>query len=248
MNDIGLLDLGNSRYKWTTRIALDAGAAALAKHPYAAIDPVAELAARLRQVPVMRWAIASVKGREFDTGLAAALADLEPVFVRIPTPPALPLAYREPRQFGIDRYLNLLGTVARYAPPLIVIDAGTAVTFDALDHNGVHLGGCIFPGLNLLGASLAQGTRLVQTDPSAVPTLFARSTAAGVNGGTEAGWLEACHGITRRMTQALGPEKVSLIWTGGDAARLHLGSDASSQVDSRLLFHGLRASLESHHA
>ncbi|MGF1644613.1 MAG: type III pantothenate kinase [Thiotrichales bacterium] len=245
MKNLGLLDLGNSRYKWTTLAALEADRLEPQKRAYVTDSAAMELAANLSATPVERWVVASVKGADFDAALSRALAGCQVDFVRIPANPPLPLAYHEPRQFGIDRYLNLLGALQRYTPPLLVVDAGTAVTFDAVDTQGAHLGGCIFPGRNLLSASLKSGTRLVQPDPAAVSSLFARSTAAGVNGGIETGWYEACHGIVRQMAREIGTP-TQVVWTGGDGSRLHDANDASSHIDSRLLFRGIRASLELH--
>ncbi len=240
---IGLLDLGNSRYKWTTTAALDAGR--VQRLPYAAEAPCEAIAQALRDEQVDRWIVASVKGADFDCCLTDALrrGGIGPVgFLRIPACPPFELAYTVPQQFGIDRYLDLLGARAHHPLPCIVIDAGTAVTFDALDANGDHLGGCIFPGLHMLRQALGRGTRLISINPAAEAELWARSTQAGVNGGTLFGLRDACRGLIARMRDQLGAPATA-IWTGGDADLLRDASDTSSRIDSLLLFRGIRASL-----
>ena len=241
MTSTCLLDLGNTRYKWIA--AADLAAAEPRKQPYASDDPAARLCAEvLARSDCRRWVIASVREEAFNQAVAAAfkargIIDIE--FVTIPARPPFALAYQDQQQFGIDRYLNLLAARQRYPLPLIVIDAGTAVTIDVLDQAGDHLGGVIFPGLALLRRSLGQGTDLIAASEAMPVKLLGDSTASCVSGGAWYGFHGALHGIVDAMRQTLGG-RATIAATGGDAGAVAAAFPAEAPaIDSRLLFEGL---------
>ena len=70
--------------------------------------------------------------------------------------------YKDFNQLGVDRWLALIAAYQKYAKPIIVVDAGTAVTIDIVDEDGLHLGGYIIPGLNLMHQSLWKGTEQIK--------------------------------------------------------------------------------------
>lgn len=127
--------------------------------------------------------------------------------------------YYDPATLGGDRWVALIAARHTCQAPVCVIDCGTAVTLDVLDATGSFLGGVIFPGLNLLRQSLTQGTAAItQTtgDSTACPGL---DTADGVAAGTLMGLCGALERITTEYRQQLGPAMQCII-TGGDAAQL----------------------------
>lgn len=220
---IGLLDLGNSRYKWA-RLGPD-GPAEPAQGDYGA-DPVQAVAALLaRQPGLARLYVASVRGAAYDQALAKALLErlgLEACFVR-PQARAggLDIAYDDPSRLGVDRYLAMRAACARWRGPLLVVDCGTAVTLDAVDGGGRHLGGLILPGLNAMRAGLrlsAAGLAGVRGEAEELP-LFARDTDTAVGSGVVRALVAAIDRVSEQMAAAMGGEPQRVL-TGGDAPRL----------------------------
>ena len=150
-------------------------------------------------------------------------------------------AYEDPATLGIDRYLNMVAALRLYQPPLIIADAGTAVTIDAIDSSGAHLGGSIFPGKRLLMQALNQQTDKINVeDALSNDTIFARSTCAAVAAGVSSGFEAAVNGMIVKMKRQLG-KNTTVLLTGGDASELANSTrDHGVQVDHTLLFSGLR--------
>lgn len=204
---------------------------------------VTAIVASLRNVPDLNaLRVSSVKGIEFDAALSAACEaelNLTPHFCTTGCVSGFPSAYDLPQLLGVDRYINLVCAREDYPLPCIVIDAGTAVTFDALDQHGQHQGGCIFPGIGLLGRTLLQDTARILTVANDQGNLFGKSTAEGAAGGVHGGFVEAVDGITRRMQQQMGAD-VTVIVTGGDAGMLGEALSLPLIVDHLLTFKGIK--------
>lgn len=220
---IGLLDLGNSRYKWA-QLGPD-GPTALAQGDYGA-DPVQAVAALLaEQRGLARLYVASVRGAAYDQALARALAErlgLEARFVR-PQARAggLDIAYADPSRLGVDRYLAMRAACARWGGPLLIVDCGTAVTLDAVDGGGRHLGGLILPGLDAMREGLrrsAAGLARIGGEAQDLP-LFARDTEAAVGAGVVRTLVAAIDRVAAEMAAAMQGEPRRVL-TGGDAPRL----------------------------
>ncbi|HDP90131.1 MAG TPA: type III pantothenate kinase [Thioalkalivibrio sp.] len=216
-----LADVGNSRQKW----ALGEGHALGALGQVVNDDPGA-LAALLAGCPragLRRTVIASVAGESVNSLIreALALARLPTAeFVATPARAAgILVGYDNPGQLGCDRFLAMVGARARYPGPLVVADCGTAVTLDAVDGDGRHLGGAILPGRRLMREALVHGTRGVRVEAIEVAEVFGHDTAAGVASGSLYGLAGAIDGITARMSAALA-EAPALVITGGDATAL----------------------------
>lgn len=133
-------------------------------------------------------------------------------------------SYREPRRMGIDRWVAMIGARAESKSALCVVDAGTAVTIDAIDRHGQHLGGQIIPGLHLMAQSLESDTsdigaaRRTGRDPGAGLDLFANTTQRAVRNGT----LSAVCGAIERAVRVMRAEglRPEIVLTGGDAPRI----------------------------
>ena len=127
-------------------------------------------------------------------------------------------AYEDPRHHGVDRWAALLGARKLYATPVCVLDVGTAVTVDLMDAGGVHRGGRIMPGLNMMRNSLLQNTVGVKEIEGDCPG-FAISTADAVTSGTlhmlQAGLLEVCESAEKRLGKDM-----QVILTGGMAEKM----------------------------
>jgi type III pantothenate kinase len=217
-----LLDLGNTRLKWRLMEGGEAcseGALAHAETGFA--DALAALARPLRGENVRVW-LASVAPTALAARVEAVLSgllDAAPVRVRVDAAhPALRLAYRDPAQLGVDRWLAMLGARAAASGPVVVALAGTALTLDAVDGAGRHLGGLIAPGLGLQRASLTAGP-LFLAEGRLEPMPFADSTAAAVASGPPLALAALIERFVRSAADRCG-ERPRLLLSGGDAGRL----------------------------
>ncbi len=235
-----LVDLGNSRCK--VAVSSEEGKCELVfAEAYAERSPVEVAALVAGVVRGARCVLASVRNENFTQVFVKELERLTGGRVELLAVPArgpLKLAYDTPEHFGLDRYLDLLGARALGFENALVIDAGTAVTFDVLSGDR-HLGGCIFPGVGLLERSLYQGGDLIVGDARAAGELLASSTASGVRGGVLEGYLGALKQITGRVLSEM-PVETSVVATGGDALLVRDALGSSIHMESHLLFAGMK--------
>lgn len=154
-------------------------------------------------------------------------------------------SYRHPEKLGVDRWLVLIASWTQSLKPLVVVDCGTAITVDALNRKGQHLGGLIIPGFSLMQRSLSENTFALSTgDAPFKPTLGKATEAAIANGS-----VLAAAGLVEKVIHDLEHtegESFQLILTGGEALRLEQALDRSCVVDAELIFKGLQRYLETH--
>jgi type III pantothenate kinase len=143
-------------------------------------------------------------------------------------------------EVGADRLANAVAAQDRYRPPLIVIDFGTATTFDVVDRLGNYSGGVISPGINLslraLDMAAAQLPRIGIRRP---PTVVGRSTVPAMQSGVFWGYLGLVEGLVQRIRAERG-EAMEVIATGGLAPVLAEATDIIDHVDPDLTLWGLR--------
>ena len=157
-------------------------------------------------------------------------------------------AYRTPRNMGVDRWVAMVGAWAELGRACLVVDAGTAVTLDAIDDKGVHLGGQILPGVNLMAAALANETSDIPPTKSAKPGrfeglgIFANTTSSAVASGSE----NAVTGAVERAIRILRSSAcdAGLVLTGGDASRILAALDEPALHRPNLVLAGLWRMLE----
>ena len=148
-------------------------------------------------------------------------------------------AYREPESLGVDRWLAIVGAVARYGRPLVVWDLGTAATLDAVDASGQHLGGMILPGPATMLRSLGSDTKLrVPRDLHAAAAAPGASTAAGIGNGVFAAQIGALNQFLRTIGQSVDAEP-RLVLTGGAADMVRPGLTFDHVWDPWLVFRGM---------
>ena len=148
-------------------------------------------------------------------------------------------AYREPKMLGVDRWLAIVGAVARYGKPVVIWDLGTATTLDAVDQTGQHLGGMIYPGPATMLDSLSRDTKLMvppNLDTSAVT--LGRSTAACISNGVYAAQVGALNQYLRNISEEMGEEPL-LVVTGGAASWIVPLLDFEYIHDPWLVFRGM---------
>lgn len=165
---------------------------------------------------------------------------LQPFIVGPETPTDLPIAYEHPRDVGADRIANAVAAKARYPLPVIVVDFGTATTFDCISKDGVYLGGTICPGVRIsLEALFQRASKLPSVtlaDPgSPIGTNTAMSIQAGIIYGT-AGEVEAI--VTAIKAEMEGDPTV--IATGGLGRTIASYCKSIDVVDDMITMEGLR--------
>ncbi len=147
----------------------------------------------------------------------------------------------EPRSLGADRALNAIAAHARHQGDLIVVDFGTATTFDAIDFNGTYKGGIIAPGINLSLDALVNNTAKLPRVAIRAPengSVIGRNTEDQMLIGVFWGYVAMMEGLIERMRGEIGrPAKV--IATGGLAILFDEQMDIFDAVDADLTLHGL---------
>jgi len=152
----------------------------------------------------------------------------------------LTLDYPSPSQIGADRLANAIGVAARHGAPAIVIDFGTAVTFDVIATGPAYCGGVIAPGLGAMQDYLGRRTALLPTIDLKEPrAAIGKSTVEAMQAGAVFGY----RGLVREILTRLGAEMQGdpiIVATGGDAALIAQGLPEIERVDPDLTLEGIR--------
>ena len=154
----------------------------------------------------------------------------------------MPILIDNPLEVGADRVANGIAAFATYSKglPLIVVDFGTATTFDAVSAKGEYLGGIICPGPNVSAEALFhRAAKLPRIDVRKPPRVIGTSTVAAMQSGLFWGYVDMVEGLLRRMKAELGGA-ATVLATGGLAAVVAPESALIEHVDQDLTLHGLR--------
>ncbi len=172
--------------------------------------------------------------------MALRYFSVTPLFVQPGAVTGMPVLYDNPQEVGADRIVNAVAAFNKYGGPCIVVDFGTAITFDAVSQKGEYLGGVIAPGLGISSEALfRRAARLTRVDIRKPAKVIGTNTINSVQSGLYYGFIGLVDGILERMIEALGsPAKV--VATGGQAALLAPGSRFLPDVDENLTLEGLR--------
>jgi type III pantothenate kinase len=247
-----LIDVGNSRIKWGV---LDDGAIRRTGHisrEKIKEQGLAELTSKLpRRVDAVF--VSNVAGPSFATRLSGVIGmhcSVDVHFARSASKACgVVNSYRQPRRLGVDRWVAMIGAWSEIGDACLVVDAGTAVTIDALDSTGKHLGGQIIPGVGLMAGSLATSTsdipniqRRASSQGSGME-MFANTTAGAVGHGA----LNAVVGAIERAEGVMSKHgtDAAIILTGGDASRILKSLDTEASHRPHLVLQGLAKILES---
>lgn len=145
-----------------------------------------------------------------------------------------------PAEAGADRILNALAAHRLYGGPAIVVDLGTATTFDAISADGAYLGGAIAPGLGIAAEALFGRTaKLPRIQLIAPPAAIGRNTEHAMQSGVVLGYVGLIEGLVARIRTELGGQ-AKVIATGGLAPVLARETEAIEIVDPLLTLEGLR--------
>jgi type III pantothenate kinase len=154
----------------------------------------------------------------------------------------MPILIDNPQEVGADRVANGIAAFATYGKglPLIVVDFGTATTFDAVSAKGEYLGGIICPGPNVSAEALFQrAAKLPRIDVRKPPRVIGTNTVGAMQSGLFWGYVDMVEGLLRRMKKELGGD-ATVLATGGLAAVVAPESALIEHVDQDLTLHGLR--------
>ena len=169
---------------------------------------------------------------------------LTPLFIDHSTDTGMDILYQPPSDVGADRIVDAVAALARYGAPCIVVDFGTATTFDAINAKGQYLGGVITPGINISSDALfARAARLPRVEIRRPETVIGSSTVGSIQSGLYYGYAGLVDGILRRMIEELGGaggERVKVVATGGLAPLIATASELIETVDDTLTLDGLR--------
>ncbi len=164
----------------------------------------------------------------------------EPMFVTCETDTGLKVLYDNPREVGADRIVNSVAAFEKYGGPCVVVDLGTAITFDAISSASEYLGGLICPGISISVQGLFTRTaRLPLVDFREPDRLIGTNTETSMQSGLYYGAIGTIDGILARLIDHLGPE-TKCIATGGQADLIVRGSRFLRQVDPDLTLEGLQ--------
>lgn len=156
------------------------------------------------------------------------------------SPLGIAIDYPEPDKIGADRLANAVGVVARHDAPAIVIDFGTAVTFDVVSAAPAYCGGVIAPGLGAMTEYLGRRTALLpHIELAEPPSAIGKSTVAAMQIGAVLGYRGLVKEILHAVRSELG-QPAKAVATGGDAALIARGVTEIDAVDPELTLHGLR--------
>jgi len=156
------------------------------------------------------------------------------------TPTGIKLRYKRPREIGSDRIANVAAARELYGTPAIVVDIGTAITFDCISTDGAYLGGIIAPGPRLSRAALAEHTGLLPfVEIDAPPGIIGKSTVHAIQAGMILGTRALISGLLRELRKKMGG-RPRVIFTGGQTELIIKGWNYPKIIDPRLTLQGLR--------
>jgi type III pantothenate kinase len=150
------------------------------------------------------------------------------------------IRYENPKEVGADRIVNAVAAIELYGPPLIVVDFGTATTYDYIDEHGQYIGGAIAPGIGISTEALYQrAAKLPRIELSKPKDVIGRNTVNSMRSGIIYGYIGQVDGIVKRIIQETGTNP-KVIATGGFAELIASESSTIHEVNQLLTLTGLR--------
>ena len=155
----------------------------------------------------------------------------------------MPILYDNPKEVGADRVANAVGAIDLYGGPAIVVDMGTATTFDAISAAGEYLGGAITPGIAISMEALFEHAAALRRVELVEPrNVIGKSTVESIQSGAIYGYTGLVDAMCRRIAHELGP--CAIIATGGLAGLVTPLSEMIQHHEPWLTLHGLRLVFE----
>jgi type III pantothenate kinase len=171
--------------------------------------------------------------------MVSSYFSVKPVFVTHENA-GIPILYDKPSDVGADRIVDAVAVVHKYGKPAIVVDFGTATTFDAITSNGEYQGGVIAPGIVISAEALYHhAAKLPRIEIQKPAHVIGTSTVASMQSGLFYGYVALVDGIITRMKKELGPT-TKVIGTGGQAPLISQETKLIDTVDANLTLDGLQ--------
>jgi type III pantothenate kinase len=174
------------------------------------------------------------------TAVSKELFGLEPLVVGPGIRTGMAVRYDDPREMGADRIVNAVAARARYKRAVIVVDFGTATTFDCVSEDGVYLGGAIAPGMAVsMEALFSRASKLPKIALEKPPRAIGRNTVHSMQSGVYYGYAAMVDGLIERLAEEMGVVP-TVVATGGAAASIASEAKSIDHVDEMLTLEGLR--------
>lgn len=174
------------------------------------------------------------------TWMAEKYFNLTPMFVDHTTDTGLKIHYNPPSDLGADRIVDAVAAIAKYGAPCIVVDFGTATTFNAINSKGEFLGGAICPGLfTAADALFARAPRLPHVDFERTNKAVGQSTVESIRSGLYFGYVGLVDNVIQEIIEGMGGSP-TVIATGGLAPLMEHASTYIDGMDETLTLEGLR--------
>lgn len=165
---------------------------------------------------------------------------LKPLFVEPGIKTGMPILVDNPAELGADRLVNGVAAFARFGGPCVVVDFGTATTFDVISAKGEYCGGVIAPGLGISADALfSRAARLARVDVRKPAKVIGTNTMVNIQSGLYYGYLGLVDGILEHIIAEMG-EKPKVVATGGLAKLIVKDSKYIEEIDDMLTMNGLR--------
>ena len=174
--------------------------------------------------------------------MAETYFHLTPLFVDHTTDTGLKILYEPASDVGADRIVDAVAAVQKYGAPCIVVDFGTATTFNAINQQAEYVGGVITPGIMISSDALFERTaKLPRVDIRRPQKIIGSSTITAMQSGLYYGFVGLVDGVLRKMMDDIGGTRAPrIIATGGLASLIATGSEFIELVDDTLTLEGLR--------
>jgi type III pantothenate kinase len=175
--------------------------------------------------------------------MAETYFSLSPLFVDSNTNTGLKILYEPATDVGADRIVDAVAAIEKYGAPCVIVDFGTATTFDVINEKAEYLGGVITPGIMISADALFErAAKLPRVDIKRPQRVIGLSTTTAMQSGLYYGYTSLVDGVLKKIVEELGQsgKPARIIATGGLASLIATGSEYIEEVDDTLTLDGLR--------
>ena len=176
----------------------------------------------------------------FESGIMKYL-NTKPIVVGVGTKTGLKIATSHPTEIGADRIVDAVAAYDIYGGPILVIDYGTATTFDVVSEEGAFIAGITSPGIKLIANALWNGTaKLPEIEIRKPASILAKDTITSMQAGLVYGYIGQTEYIIKKVKEELGVENMRVVATGGLGKLIADETDLIEVYNPDLTLHGLK--------